>query len=60
MTVPDTFRFFSSQELVCDQFNRRLSQRSLTLPLEIAAAELVGKLVAPKSIVGTLDVMKDY
>ena len=39
---------------------RHFSQRSLTLPLELMGTELIKMLMAPNTIVETLDVIEDF
>ena len=47
-------------ELAFPQFTRHFSWRSLTLPLELMGTELIEVLMAPNTIVETLDVIEDF
>ena len=54
--------FYNAQvvNLAFPQFTRHFSSRSLTLPLELMGAELIEMLVAPNTIVETLDISEDF
>lgn len=47
-------------KLAFPQTCRHFSQRSFTLPLELMRTELIEMLVAPNTIVETLDVIEDF